>query len=167
MSMVQMRRTGPARSCRRSEAARRASCGTAAHFDLSGLPVDFRVVLPEPGVPEDEFLFPETGHDEYGALAVGPVAHDNIGNLPDASGLVRGTVNIVDRNWLGEPANRNLVRRDVFRINEVGRRSAVYEAVNRELHRRIRGLDPQRKVEASWRWGSLQLCSVLEAYAPT
>ena len=127
--------------------ARCASCRASAHFDLSGLPVDLRVVLPEPGEPEDELLLAETGHSEYRTFAVVPVAHNDVSDFSDASGFVQRAIDIVNWDGLGEPANRNVVRRDILRIDEVGGRSAVYEAVEHEPYSRVGGLDLQRKVE--------------------
>ena len=122
----------------------RADGGASVHFDLPGLPVDLRVVLPEPGEPENELLLTKTGDSEDDALGVGIVPENHIDDLPDASGFVRGAVNIVDRDGPGERPDGDLVLPDVLGVDELGGRSAVDEPVYRQLYGVVNGFYLQR-----------------------
>ena len=80
-----------------------------AHFDVPGVPVDFRVVLPEPGVPEDELLLAESGHGKLDSFAVALVMQDHIGNIPDGAGFIGRAVYIEDQDGLRELVDQDFV----------------------------------------------------------
>ena len=69
----------------------------SVHLHFSGLPIDFRVVVLEPGVTEDHVLLSEAGDSEERSFGVGFVAEDYVYNFGDLACLVGGTVHVVHR----------------------------------------------------------------------
>jgi hypothetical protein len=72
----------------------------SAHLDLPGIPVDLGVMLPEPGVPEDEFLLAEPSDGELNSLAVTLVMEDQSCNISDEASLIGRAVHIEHRDGL-------------------------------------------------------------------
>jgi hypothetical protein len=72
----------------------RATRRASAHLDLPGIPVDLGVVLPEPGVPEDELLLAEPSDSELNSLAVTLVTEDQSCDVSDEAGLIGRAIHI-------------------------------------------------------------------------
>src|ERR1700761_7445253 len=106
-----------------------------------GVPVNLRVVLPEPGVPKDELLLAQPRDCELDSLRMPIVAEDNVGDLPDSAGFVRSTVYVINRDGSCQPPEREADRRGVLRIDKFGGRSAVHQSVDREFKGTLGGLD--------------------------
>jgi len=62
---------------------------------FSGLPIDLRVVVLEPGITEDHVLLSEAGDSEERPFGVGFVAEDYVYNFGDLACLVGGAVHVV------------------------------------------------------------------------
>jgi len=71
-------------------------------YDLSGVPVNPRVVFHKPHVAEDDSHLANTSDMEGGSLQVTLVLDDEVHNLSNVSGLIEGSIYIIDRNGLGE-----------------------------------------------------------------
>jgi hypothetical protein len=78
----------------------RATGQASAHLDLLGIPVDLGVVLPEPGVPEDESLLAKPGDSELNSLTVTLVTEDQSRDISDEAGLIGRAVHIEHRDGL-------------------------------------------------------------------
>ena len=78
-------------------AAREAS----GHLYRSGAEVDLRIVLVQPGEPEYHALFTKAGDCEQNAFGMSFVGHDYVDDFADASGLVKRSVHVVNRDRLG------------------------------------------------------------------
>jgi len=65
------------------------------HLDFSGLPIDLRVVVLEPGIAEDHALLSETGDGEECPFRVGLVVEDYIYYFRDLTCLVGEAIHIV------------------------------------------------------------------------
>jgi len=97
--------------------SRRAS----VHLYFSGLPIDLRVVVLEPGITEDHILLPKAGDSEERSFGVGFVAEDYVYNFGDSACFVGGTVYIV--HWYGA---RDAPSVNTFRPYEV----SIYEVAH-------------------------------------
>jgi len=64
------------------------------HLHFSGLPVDFWIMVLEPGIAKDHALLPEVGDDEEHPFRVGFITEDYIHHFGDSSCFVRGAVHI-------------------------------------------------------------------------
>jgi len=106
---------------------RRAS----VHLYFSGLPIDLRVVVLEPGITEDHVLLSEAGDSEEHPFGVGFVAKDYVYNFGDLAYLVGGTVHVV--HWYGvrDAPSVNTFRPDEVSIYEVACSSGVQKCFDR------------------------------------
>jgi len=77
-------------------AAREAS----GHFYGSGAEVDLRIVLVQPGEPEYHALFTEAGDCKQNAFGMSFVGHDYVNDFTDASGFIKRSVYVVNRDRL-------------------------------------------------------------------
>jgi len=102
-------------------AAREAS----GHFYGSGTEVDLWIVLVQPGEPEYHALFAEVGDCKQNAFGMSFVGHDYIDDFADASGLVKRSVHIVDRDRLGQFAGRKLFSGDEVLVNEISSSTGI------------------------------------------
>jgi len=73
--------------------------GASVHLHFSGLPIDLRVVVLEPGITKDHVLLSEAGDSEECSFGVDFVAEDYVYNFKDLACLVGGTVHVV--HWYG------------------------------------------------------------------
>jgi len=73
----------------------------SGHFYGSGVEVDLRIVLVQPGEPEYHALFTEAGDRKQNAFRMSFVGHDYIDNFADTSGLIKRSVHVVNRDRLG------------------------------------------------------------------
>jgi len=78
-------------------AAREAS----GHFYGLGAEVDLQIVLVQPGEPEYHALFTEVGDCKQNAFRMSFVGHDYVDDFADASGFVKRSVYVVNRDQLG------------------------------------------------------------------
>jgi len=107
--------------------SRRAS----VHLYFSGLPIDLRIVVLEPGITEDHALLSEVGDSEECPFGVGFVAEDYVYNFGDLACLVGGTVHIIHRYGAREAPSVNTFRSDEVSIYEVARSSGVQKHFDR------------------------------------
>jgi len=101
--------------------SRRAS----VHLYFSGLPIDLRVVVLEPGITKDHVLLPKAGDSEERSFGVGFVAEDYVYNFGDPACFVGGTVHIVYRYGVRDALSVNTFRLYKVSIYEVARSSRV------------------------------------------
>jgi len=101
------------------------------HLYFSGLPIDLRVVVLEPGIPEDHVLLFEAGDSEERPFGVDFVTEDYVYNFGDLACLVRGTVHVV--HWYGarDALSVNTFRSDEVSIYEVAYSSRVQKRFDR------------------------------------
>ena len=71
---------------------RRAS----GHFDISFGPINLRIMFPEPGMSEYQFLFTQAGDAEGGPFRMIFVLEDESNSFSYGTSLVRGPIYIVD-----------------------------------------------------------------------
>jgi len=96
-------------------AAREAS----GHFDGSGTEVDLRIVLVQPGEAEYHALLAEAGDCEQNTLGMSVVGHNHVDDFADASGLIKCSVHIVNRDRLGQLAGQKFCSGDEVLVNEI------------------------------------------------
>jgi len=101
--------------------SRRAS----VHLYFSGLPIDLRVVVLEPGITEEHVLLSEARDHEERPFGVSFVAEDYIYNFGDLACLVRGTIHVVHRYGARDAPSVNTFCSDEVSIYEVARSSGV------------------------------------------
>jgi len=101
--------------------SRRAS----VYLYFSGLPIDLRVVVLEPGITEDHVLLPKAGDSEERSFGVGFVAKDYVYNFGDPACFVGGTVHVVYRYGARDAPSVNTFRLYEVSIYEVARSSGV------------------------------------------
>ena len=97
---------------------------------FSGLPIDLRVVILEPGIAKDHALLSKAGDGKECSFGVGLVAEDYIyyfGNLPC---FVGGAVYIVYQHGLRDAPGANVFYMDKVFIYEVARSSRVQERLD-------------------------------------
>jgi len=101
--------------------SRRAS----VHLYFSGLLIDLRVVVLEPGITKDHVLLSEAGDSEERPFGVGFVAEDYVYNFGDLACLVGGTVHVVHRYGARDAPSVNTFCSDEVSIYEVAHSSGV------------------------------------------
>jgi len=106
-------------------AASFTSRGASVHLHFSGLPIDLRVVVLEPGITEDHVLLSEAGDSEERSFRVGFVAEDYVYNFGDLACLVGGTVYVVHRYGARDAPGVNAFRSDEVSIYKVAHSSRV------------------------------------------
>ena len=92
---------------------------TGVEVTGSGAEVDLRVVLVQPGESEYHALFTEAGDCKQNALGVSFIGHDHVDDFADASGLVKRSVHVVNRDRLGQFAGRKFFSGDEVLVDEV------------------------------------------------
>ena len=96
------------------------------HLHFSGLSIDLRVVVLEPGITEDHVLLPEAGDSEERSFGVGFVAEDYVYNFGDLACFVGGTVHVVHRYGARDAPSVNTFCPYEVLIYEVARSSGVH-----------------------------------------
>jgi len=92
----------------------------SGHFDRSGVKVDLRIVLVQPGEAEYHALLVEAGDCEQNTLGVSVVGHDHVDDFADASGLIKCSVHVVlNRDRLGQPAGQKFCSGDEVLVDEI------------------------------------------------
>jgi len=107
--------------------SRRAS----VHLYFSGLPIDLRVVVLEPGITEDHVLLSEARDSEERPFGVGFVAKDYVYNFGDLVCLVGGTVHVIHQYGARDAPSVNTFCLDEVSIYEVVRSSGVQKHFDR------------------------------------
>ena len=87
----------------------------------------------EPGHSKDHTLLAKSGDSEEDPLGVLLVCHDHIDDFSDTAGFVERSVDIVDRDRLGELASRQLVVSDEVLVDEISGGASVNHAFGRRL----------------------------------
>ena len=67
------------------------------HLHFSGLPIDLRIMVLEPGAAEDHVLLPEVGDGEERSFGVGLITEDYIHYFGDLPRFVRGAIYVEHR----------------------------------------------------------------------
>jgi len=101
--------------------SRRAS----VHLYFSGLPIDLRVVVLEPGITEDHVLLSEAGDSKECSFRVGFVVENYVYNFGDLACLVGGTIHVVHRYGVRDAPSVNTFHLDKVSIYEVACSSRV------------------------------------------
>jgi len=84
--------------CLTADAAAQEASG---HFDRSGVEVDLRIVLVQPGESEYHALLAEAGDHKQNMFRMLVVGHDHVDDFTDAPGLVKRSVHVVNWDRLG------------------------------------------------------------------
>jgi len=95
--------------------SRRAS----VHLYFSGLPINLRVVVLEPGITKDHVLLSKAGDSEECPFRVDFVAEDYVYNFGDLACLVEGTVHVIHRYGARDAPSVNTFHLDEVSIYEV------------------------------------------------
>ena len=95
------------------------------HLHFSGLPIDLRVVVLEPGITEDHVLPSEAGDSEEHPFRVGFVMENHVYHLRDLTCLVGGAIHIVHQYGARDAPGVNAFRSDKVLIYEVACSSGV------------------------------------------
>jgi hypothetical protein len=89
----------------------------------------------EPGVSEDRALLAKLRDGKQGSLGMVIVSEDDICDLANHASLVRGSIDVIDRNWAKEFSCRNVICTNIFCVHEKSfgatidqRRSAAFHA---------------------------------------
>jgi len=100
------------------------------HLHFSGLPIDLRVVVLEPGVTKDHVLPSKAGDSEECPFRVGFVMENHIYHFRDLTCLVGGAVHIV--YWYGarDALGVNTFCSDEVSIYEVAHSSRVQKRLD-------------------------------------
>jgi len=94
---------------------------TSVHLHFSGLSIDLRVVVLEPGITENHVLSSEAGDSKEHPFRVGFVTENHVYYFRDLIYLVGGAIHIV--HWYGA---RDALGVNAFRSDEV----SIYEVTH-------------------------------------
>src|SRR6266436_4441488 len=108
-----------------------AAARTPRHFNLTHTPVNFRVVLTEPGVSQYHVLVAKTGYSEMGTFSVVSVLENRVYHLADGSRFIGRTINIVHWDGACKGLGSELVLPNVVPVDE----KSISSAVKKCLHR--------------------------------
>jgi len=95
--------------------SRRAS----VHLYFSGLPIDLRVVVLEPGITEDHVLLSKARDSKECPFRVGFVVEDYVYNFGDLACLIGGAIHVVHRYGARDALSVNTFHLDEVLIYEV------------------------------------------------
>jgi len=107
-----------------------ASRRVSVHLYFSGLPIDLRVVVLEPGITKDYVLPSEAGDSKVRSFGVGFVMENYIYHFGNLTCLVRGAVHVVHRYWVRDALGVNTFCMDEVSIYEVARSSGVQKRLD-------------------------------------
>ena len=115
------------------------------HLHFSGLPVDFRIMVLEPGVTKDHALLPEVGDGEEHPFGVGFITEDHVYYFGDLSGFIRGTVHV--EHWYGarDVLGANTLHTDKIFIYEITCSSGVQKCFDGMYFASVSGTDFYRE----------------------
>jgi len=121
------------------------SWGTSVHLHFSGLPIDLRVVVLEPGITKDHALFSEAGDSEERPFGVGFVTENHVYHFRDLTCLVGGAIHVVHRYRARDAPGVNAFRSDEVSIYEVAHSSGVQKHLDGMHLAGVGGTDFYRK----------------------
>jgi len=107
-----------------------ASRRTSVHLHFSGLPIDLRVVVLEPGITKDHALSSEAGDSEERPFRVGFVTENHIYHFRDLTCLVGGAIHVVHRYGARDALGVNAFCSDEVLIYEVAHSSGVQKRLD-------------------------------------
>ena len=99
----------------------------ACQFDFACAPVDVRVVLHKPGVPQDDCLMANAQDIEFGPALMTLVLDNEIDRFGDLSNLVWRSVCIIQPNRTWKLIGSKLVRLDKLMVNKFSHCATVYQ----------------------------------------
>ena len=102
---------------------------TPGHFDGSGMEIDLWIVLVQPGEPEYHALLAEAGDCEQNIFGMLFVGHDHVHDFVDAPGLIKGSMYIVNQDWLAQLVSRKFCSGDKVLVNEVSGSTGINHGV--------------------------------------
>jgi hypothetical protein len=82
-------------------------------------------------VLKNEVLTAQSSDREQCAFGVILVPQDEINNLGDGAGAVRGAVSVTDRDWGGQRPGGHPIRLDIVMIDEAACSSQVHQGIKR------------------------------------
>ena len=100
------------------------------HLHFSGLSIDLRVVVLEPGITKDHVLPSEAGDSEERPFGVGFVTENYVYYFRDLICLVGGAVHVVHWYRTRDAPGVNAFRSDEVSIYEVARSSGVQKRLD-------------------------------------
>jgi hypothetical protein len=101
----------------------------------------------EPGVTEDDVLFPEPSYGKLDTLRVPLVVDHHIDYASDAARLLRAAVHVENWDGLRKGPDRKVAGDDILRVDEVSSRSAVDQSLHRHPGGSLNRLQVQRDVQ--------------------
>ena len=101
--------------------------GATTHLYFTGLPVNLRIMLFQPGVPKNEGLTTQAGDRESGAFCVILKMQDDVDNLGDQAGFIPGPINIEHRNEMSELMHVEMIFLDISAVNELTDGTTVHK----------------------------------------
>ena len=69
--------------------------GASGHFDFSFVPINFGIMILEPGMSEQQLLFAETGDSKRSSFRMIFVMEDQVNYFGDGTGFIRSAVYII------------------------------------------------------------------------
>jgi len=111
------------------------------HLYFSGLPIDLRVMVLEPGVTKDHTLPSEARDSEEYSFRVGFVTEDYVYHFGDLTSLIGGAIHIV--YWYGarDALGTNTFHTDKIFIYEAARSSRVQKRLDGVYLASVSGTD--------------------------
>ena len=118
------------------------------HLHLTGLPVDLRIVLFQPGVPKDKGLTPQASDCESGVFRVILKAQDGIDDLRDRSHLVLRAIDIEHRNRADQLTCVEAIFLNISSIDELTGGTIIHQSRSGKHLCSVHGFQFQRHSEA-------------------
>jgi len=103
---------------------------TSVHLHFSGLPIDLRVVVLEPGITEDHALSSEAGDSEERPFGMGFVTENHVYHFQDLTCFIGGAIHVVHRYGARDAPGVNAFRSDEVSIYEVVCSSGVQKRLD-------------------------------------
>ena len=119
--------------------------GTSVYLYFSGLPVDLRIMVLEPGVTKDHALLPEVGDDEEHPFGVGFIMEDHVYHFRDLSGFIRETVHVEHQYGVRDVPGANTLCTDKIFIYEIICGSRVQKRFDRMYFASVSSTDLYRE----------------------
>jgi len=121
------------------------SRGAPIHLHFSGLPIDLRIMVLEPGVAEDHALLPKVGDGEERPFGVGLITEDYIHHFGDLPRFVRGAVYVEHRYRTRDAPGTDTFCTDKILVYEVAGGSGVQKRFDGMYLAGIGGTDLERQ----------------------
>jgi len=117
-----------------------AAWEASGHFDRSGVEVDLRIVLVQPGEPEYHALLAKAGDCKQNTFGMSVVGHDHVNDFADAPGLIKCSVHIVNQDWLGQLVGQKFCLGDKVLVNKVSGGTSIDHGFHGHLFDSVRCL---------------------------